>query len=650
MSSSSFARSPAFRRWGGLGLAALLYVAFTFLCLRPGGSDLGSAVAPDPGDPVFNLSLLKRGAEQWKAGLPDYWNAPFFYPLERTITLSDHLLGPAAFVALFTAVLPNPIAAYNFLFLSSFALSALATWWVLRQSGLSWMAAFAGGLVFAFSPYRMDQRSHLQILLAACVPLTLWAWDRLLAERTGKRAAVFLAFYSLHVSGGNYLAYMIHLPMAAILAVRARELRSDLLTRRSILVLAPVAVACTAILAAIFHAYLQPPPGLEISRSPEEWRIWGASLASFLTPSPGNWYFGGPYWSLHRPENTLFAGFAATALAAAGVLALWRSREPRPAAPLTARRHAVLVVLAGAAATAWVFAEVHTWTGIERFSLLGEPFGLHGYRRPGLLLGLAVVLAVLLFRRWAGRWPRWTLGRTAWERGLFAAGWVSALLCFPIAFVPLASVLPGLDRMRVATRFYTFASLAIAWLAALGLDRLRQHWPGRRGAVVAGILLLAIGVELVPRDMAWNWVPRQNDLEPVYQWLGQQDGVRAVLELPAGDVMSDIGYLYRQSFHGKPLVNGYSGFIPPGYQALAAHCCHPMPDDEALAMLRDLGVSHVVVHPPRRWGPIKRRQVEELGERPGITQVFAGGTRHLPVVVFEIADGRPEGGQPAAPR
>ncbi len=623
----------------GLGLAALLYLAFTLLCLRPGWGDLSSAIAPDLGDPLFNLSILKWGAGQWAAGLPDYWSAPFFFPLERTITLSDHLLGPSAFVALFTALVPNAVAAYNFLFLSSFVLSGLATFWVLRQCGLGRAAAFAGGLIFAFSPFRMDQRSHLQILLAQWVPLVLWFWDRLLAERTGKKAVLFLLFYALHLSGGNYLAYMIHLPMAAILAVRARELRSELFSRRSLAVLAPVALGCILLLAAVFYPYTVP-TGLDLERGMSEWRHWGASAVSYFMPGISNWYFGDTLWSLQRPENTLFAGFLPTLLAVMGLAGLWRERERQSAVPLSSRRRLLLAVLLTVAALAWLLGELHTLRNLERLTLFRASVGLHGYRRPALLLGVALLAWLGLSRRWTGRWPAWTLSRGGWERGLLAAGGISFLFSFPIVFVPMAEVLPGLDRMRVPARFYVFVSLAVAWLAALALDRLARRWPGRHGAVVTGLLLVAIGGELVPRAMAWNPVPDEAGLEPVYQWLGRQPDVTAVLELPAGEVLPDISYMYRQTFHHKPLINGYSGFIPPTYYALLGRCCFPIPDDETLEVLRSLGVSHVIIHPPERWGRAKRQQVADFGSRPGVTQVFEGGARPLPVVAFRITPDR----------
>jgi hypothetical protein len=47
--------------------------------------------------------------------------------------------------------------------------------------------------------------------------------------------------------------------------------------------------------------------------------------------------------------------------------------------------------------------------------------------------------------------------------------------------------------------------------------------------------------------------------------------------------------------HWKPLVNGYSGFVPAGYPGIAA-ALRDFPGDRSRAELQRLGVSHVVVH------------------------------------------------------
>lgn len=54
-------------------------------------------------------------------------------------------------------------------------------------------------------------------------------------------------------------------------------------------------------------------------------------------------------------------------------------------------------------------------------------------------------------------------------------------------------------------------------------------------------------------------------------------------------------FMYMSTFHWMPLVNGYSGFFPPSYlerlEKLAT-----FPDSQSVAVLRNDGVSYVVVH------------------------------------------------------
>lgn len=176
-----------------------------------------------------------------------------------TLAFSDHLLGPASqlLVLLDLRLVPNAIAGYNLLLASSFVLSGATTCWVLRQGGRSWTAAALGGAMYAFAPVRWAHFEHIKLLLVQWLPLTLWCWDRLLAEATWKRGAAFLALYLLHVAGGSYVAYMIHLPMLALLVSRAAADWRRLAAWRSLRVLAAAALPAAepaALLPARFRA------------------------------------------------------------------------------------------------------------------------------------------------------------------------------------------------------------------------------------------------------------------------------------------------------------------------------------------------------------------------------------------------------------
>jgi hypothetical protein len=591
-------------------LAFLGYLALTLVFLRPAALVLGTHLAPDSGDPLFNLVVLKWGIHEMRTGLHGFWSMPFFFPARQVTTYSDHLLGPAAFATLFTAVVPNPLAAYNLLFLGSFVLCGFNTWYVLRRCGTGAAAAFFGGCMFAFSPFRWDQMSHVQVLLMHWIPVTLWTWDRLLAAPAWRRAALFFLFYALHVTGGSYLGYMIHFPMLVLLLYRAPALlRRDRLPS-TLRILLPIGLAAGALLASLYLPYLL--AAGHQARTPSEIQLYGASLASYLTPTDWNLY--GPWadaW--RRPENSLFAGFLPTLLVLCAAVRGRRRHHTRPARPLSLLQRSVLLLLAGLTAAAWIVGELRVWEIAGALEAPDVP-GLGGHRL-GVAALAAGLLALGLRRLWGGDWPLRLADLDPWERGLLVSGILCFLLTFPLVYLPLMRILPGLSGMRVPARFYAFVSFPLAYFAARELDR----WWKQRPAV-ASIAVALLLLDITPRPIPWEPLEREQQFPAVYHWLAHQDDVQGVLELPIHDNSSDIVAMYHATLSWKPLVNGYSGYIPDHYVNLAKNCCYPLPNPEQLERLRDWGVTHVLLHKKEtldaHW---KKRLARRWAAEPGIT-------------------------------
>jgi hypothetical protein len=597
------------RTWVHL-LAFLGYLALTLVFLRPAAFVFGSHIAPDPGDPLFNMFVLKWGVHEMRTGMHGFWDAPIFFPLHHATTFSDHLLGPAAVAALFTAVIPDPIAAYNLFFVGSFVLCGFTAWWVLRRSGLGAVAAFLGGCMFAFSPFRWDQLSHLQVLLMHWIPVTLWSWDRLLAAPSWRRAGIFLLFYALHVTGGSYLGYMIHYPMLVLLLFRMPALwRGD---RRQVLrVLIPVGIAAVVILAAVYLPYLL---ASGQARTPKEIQIFGASLLSYATPTDHNLY-GAIAERWRRPENSLFAGFLPTLLALLAAWRGWKGRRNPPRLPLTLPRRLALWTLTAIFFLCWLLSELRVWelSGVGHAPEL-EVLSAH---RLGVLALAASLLALALRRFWGGGWPLRLGDLDPWPRGLLVSGVLCFLLTFPLFYLPLMRVIPGLGGMRVPARFYAFVSFSLVFFAAGELDRWLQKSREKR-LLAAGIAAALLLFEVTPRPVEWSPLAQEAAFPRVYHWLARQNGVDGVLELPLQDNSTDILYMYYATLHWKPLVNGYSGYIPDHYTVFQQDCCFPLPDPEHLKRLRDWGVTHVLLHKEvldRRW---KRRQALRWGSGSGV--------------------------------
>ncbi len=625
-----------------LALAAVFYTVLGLVFLRPILEVWQDRIAPGTGDSLFNLWVLKWSAHQIRLGLPDgwsgFWNANIYWPTPGTLALSDHLLGPALQLVLFETVVPhvpnapNAIAGYNALFFSSFVLTGLAVCWVVRRSGVSWTAAVLAGAMYAFSPFRISQLNHLQILLAQWIPLTLWFWDRLLAKRTGRRAALFLAFYLLNVSGGSYLAYMIHIPMLVMLINRAvihgRSLRLSLLSARSLRVLIPAGLIAATALAAVFLPYVRIGRELHLARSADEVGLYGATTLSWLSPARNALWFGpvtksfvkrelGPAAEpFFRSENALSIGILPTLLAAAGLGAAWRRHRRPDARPLRPGRRAILLLLLGLAAAAWIAGDALTLLGEGKEKVpdwaASAWTGLFG-------LGAAALGAWAWLRRRWGRGPvlQWR-EMDPWVRGLT----LSALACFalahPIVYMPVMRILPGLDGMRVPARFAVFVSLAAVLFAARGLDLLlgRLRAAAARTAAVS-VLALILAVELAPRPVRWALLEREEAFPPVYAWLRAQPDVKALIELPIRPNNTEIDYMYYSTLHWKPIANGYSGYRPASHQRIT-EAMRFLPDEAGLDLLEELRITHLVVHTKAvqgKGGKVRPWERQFLGRR-----------------------------------
>jgi hypothetical protein len=94
------------------------------------------------------------------------------------------------------------------------------------------------------------------------------------------------------------------------------------------------------------------------------------------------------------------------------------------------------------------------------------------------------------------------------------------------------------------------------------------------------------------RDMSAN-------TPAVYEWIRTNaDG--PLVEYPAGGLEGRIGpqdatYMYYSTTHWWPILNGYSGFVPPSYLELLDRL-RGFPDAPSIAYLRHRGVHSLLVH------------------------------------------------------
>ncbi|MFP6663402.1 MAG: hypothetical protein VCC00_04290, partial [Deltaproteobacteria bacterium] len=96
-----------------------------------------------------------------------------------------------------------------------------------------------------------------------------------------------------------------------------------------------------------------------------------------------------------------------------------------------------------------------------------------------------------------------------------------------------------------------------------------------------------------------------------------------------------VAAMYRSIFHGRPVLNGYSSYEPPGFQE-RMELARRLPDEAALQELRaQTGLSALVVHPKALRGPA-RAQWLALATRGGNASLALRARGDDGALLFEL--------------
>ena len=143
---------------------------------------------------------------------------------------------------------------------------------------------------------------------------------------------------------------------------------------------------------------------------------------------------------------------------------------------------------------------------------------------------------------------------------------------------------------RAPARFAILVCCGLAVLAGFGFAGLQQAPAAPRAKRVLFVAVLAVvGIEYGSLPMYLRDAP--GPVPDIYKFVKTLDPA-VMIELP--EPVSP-WYVYWSTTHWRPLVNGFSGYMPPDYQKTAM-LMTSFPDDKAMARLRLLGVKYILVH------------------------------------------------------
>lgn len=485
-------------------LAAALLGLIVVRYLLP-ATDFFTAVPGDLMDARFNSVVLEHLYRVFN-GSGTLWSPPYFYPFEGVLAFSDNLFGSGPVYILARLLGLSREHAFDAWFVVGTLLNYACAFYALRRMSASTVAAALGAFFYAFGVPVPAQDLHAQLVYRFPIPLAVLAFWQMFAQRrlvAFGRAAFFTTWqFYCSIYLGLFLAYLFAAMLLAMLLLR-RPL--DRAQWRANLAAEPV---------------------------PTRLAAGGASLLSILAFV----YLIDSYYRIKQAYNLWRPGASITELL------------PRPESYLIADASPLLAWLGRDASPPYRW-EQQLFVGFGAIALL---LVAAASRRRAAVGGLTEVMLIALFTLFAG-----------------------TLLVGDFSLYHLISWLPGIEGIRAVSRIILVMLMPLALLVAFGVDAIwRREW---RGTWAAGAAL-AVSIALVVTE------PLSVNVggTPIAAWHARLDAVRRHLPpaLPSDAIpvvrthardLSEVtmveidGMLLGQELD-RPVLNGYSGFFPPGFR------------------------------------------------------------------------------------
>jgi hypothetical protein len=188
-------------------------------------------------------------------------------------------------------------------------------------------------------------------------------------------------------------------------------------------------------------------------------------------------------------------------------------------------------------------------------------------------------------------------------------------------FSLLYELFPPYRALRVPSRAGVLFLLGMAMLAAIGVGRVRS-------SLARTLLVLLAAIECFAAPLALE--PEPPRLPAIYAHIEKlEPGALVELPLPPPERFQDNAlYVFRTAYYRhRPIVNGYSGFVPETYRTTADSFKY-QPIVRALDRLSGVGVRFVLAH-EGRLGPRLLRELSEAERNERLEVVAVEGSDRL---------------------
>jgi hypothetical protein len=505
------------------GIFCVIGVFIAFYSLLFGGS---AKIPFEFGDFRLNNYFLEH-SWQWIHN-PQYigklYSPSFFFPFKNTLAFSDNLFGSAPIYWVMRLFVSSDIAFVAWIILVS-CLNFAAMTFVLRQEKVHPLLAALGGFIFAFPMMRVWQLCRAQLFPQFCTPIALWlTWHFLKAPDIRKFCGILFLVY-WQILCGIYLGWFLVLALMvlALVVIMANQKKRSSLW---LFLCSSWGYLSAVIILWGSAVYVFLKPYIEMKGL-----IGGTSyefIAQSLLPKLSSWIFA-------PPTNIVWSN----------LLGHFLSDLP------TFYEHCIFIGLVGILAiVAAITSILQKPTGIEVKTL---DINQRQMVKTFLLTGLILILISLDYSKDLSFWRI------------------------------IYKVIPGASAIRIVSRIALIVLPCFIIAGFIGLNNWMRRLDRQKNLQVALLILITTFGMLEQRIGASPLSILDYDRSRVQAYAAQMDLNKLIQQycqvayispinsdMPRKTPLIEIPYSHLDAMWAgvaanRPVINGYSGFSPPGF-------------------------------------------------------------------------------------
>ncbi len=556
----------------------LLSVAVTF----PFIGNLGK-ICFKGGDPSLNVWALDWQLEQLTAGnLAGLFRGNMFYPTTSdTILYSEHMFSTVLLTWPVYLISGNPQLCADLAIFISFVFAGFG----MYMLGFQLTRNHWAGIIFAFSEFRVYIWPYLQLTAVAYMPFALLCLHKLFQDFKWRYLLLFTLLYLLQALACGY--YFLFFSLIAALVIVLFLLTDSNYKRITPWLRLGVFVLLAAPVIGVFYApYLQLQDNFNFTRPFFLTVHFGARLINYIS-NGHSWLWSNLTGKFGGIEHYLGFGFLALALA---VCALFPPLVRTGKVSRLFFKILQLVIL------------IIIVTFLVR--------DIDNQSQAHILARTVIFYGAIIYLFCQNPFRRWLVDSFNNQRLIYIA---ITLLCLLMSFGSYLRIgklffvygpyyfcykyIPGFSGIRAISRFGGLITVGIAPLAAFGFSDIFKRLPGKTKYLFAVIVPALLLAEYFPAPRYRPQLTKSQEIPAIYQWLEQQQGDFAILELPLHETEDhETYYLYGSMFHHKRLVNGFSGYVYPPFTKLREIINGSLPNQEAIRAITAFGPRYIIIH------------------------------------------------------